>query len=50
MVMRVISVYLVTKASVNPHCKKDVATMCTLVRIASVHLLVSCMFCVYHMQ
>jgi hypothetical protein len=48
MVMIVMSVYLVTKANVNPHCKEDVATVCTLVRIASVHL--SCMFCVYHLQ
>ena len=48
MVMTVMSVYLVTKANVNPQCKEYVATLCSLVRIASVHL--SCMFCVYHLQ
>jgi len=48
MVMIVVSLYFVTKANVNPHCKEDVATVCTLVRIASGHL--SCMLCVHHLQ
>ena len=47
-VMIVMSLDSVTKANVNPQCKENVATVCTLVWIASVHL--SCMFCVYHLQ